>query len=119
MGQRGRAGRLMGRFRRRLLKLEETAREETMTLICPECGAEFVAYGDVPIEFLVHQWTTETGESGHHDTPDSILPIFAHEHDPSAFLEKDSGLPFLSREVSGINIGASPMHTGAGDEGGA
>lgn len=33
----------MGRFRGRLLKLEEAAREETMTLLCPECGAEFVA----------------------------------------------------------------------------
>jgi hypothetical protein len=34
-------------------------------------------------------------------------------------VEKTSGLPFLSREVSGINIGALPMLAGAGDEGGA
>ena len=109
----------MGRFRGRLLKLEEAAREETMTLVCPECGAEFVAYGDVPLEFVAHQWTVETGQEGHHETPASILRIFAHEHDPGAFLEKGSGLPFLSREVSGIDIGGSPGDAGAGDEDGA
>lgn len=109
----------MGRFRGRLRRLEEAAKGETMTLVCPECGAEFVVYGDVPIEFIVHQWTTETGEEGHHETPESILRVFAHEHDPGAFLEKGSGLPFLSREVSGINIGALQSDAGAGDEGGA
>ncbi len=109
----------MGRFRERLRKLEEAAREETTTLLCPECGAEFVAYGDEPLEFVVHQWALETGEAGHHETPEDILRIFDHEHDPGALLEKGSGLPFLSREVSGIDLGASPADAGAGDEGGA
>ena len=104
----------MGRFRDRLSRLEEAAREEAMTLLCPECGAEFVAYGDVPMEYIVHEWVRETGEAGHHETPEGILRLFAHGHDPGAFVEKSSGLPFLSREVSGIDIGA-----GAGDEGGA
>ena len=96
----------MGRFRGRLLKLEDAAKEEIMTLVCPECGAELVAYGDVPLEFIVHQWTRETDEAGHHETPESILRLFAHEHDPGTFLEKASGLPFLSRTVSGIDFGA-------------
>ena len=99
---------------RRLRRLEEATQEETMTLVCPKCGEEFVAYGDVPMEFIVHQWTQETGEPGHHETPASILRLFDHGHEPGAFLEKGSGLPFLSREVSGINIGA-----GAGESGGA
>jgi hypothetical protein len=106
-------------LRDRLRRLEETAKGETMTLVCPECGAEFVAHGDVPLEFIVHQWATETGEKGRHETPEGILRLFAHEHDPGAFLEKGSGLPFLSREVSGIDIGAIPTHAGAGGEGGA
>ena len=115
----------MGRFRSgagirdRLRRLEEAARGETMTLVCPECGAESVAHGDVPMEFIVHQWVRETGEGGHHETPEGILRVFAHGHDPGAFLEKGSGLPFLSREVSGINIGTLPTNVGAGDEGGA
>ena len=104
----------MGRFRARLRKLEEAAREETMTLVCPACGAEFVAYGDVPLEFIVHQWVRETGEGGHHETPASILRVFDHGHDPGALLEKCSGLPFLSKAVSGIDVGAR-----SGDEGGA
>jgi hypothetical protein len=108
----------MGRFRGRLRRLEEAARGETMTLVCPECGEEFVAHGDVPMEFVVHQWTLETGEAGHHGTPESILRIFAHGHDPGAFLEKGSGLPFLSREVSGIDVGASSADAEAGHEDG-
>lgn len=94
--------------------MEEAAKRETMTLLCPECGEEFVACGDVPMEFIIHRWVAETGEGGHHEMPASILRVFAHEHDPGAFLEKGSGLPFLSREVSGIDIGAR-----AGVEGGA
>ena len=101
-------------LRDRLAKLEEAAKGETMTLVCPECGAQFVAYGDVSLEFIVHQWVRETGEEGHHETAEGILRLFAHEHNPGAFLEKTSGLQFLSKAVSGIDIGAR-----AGDEGGA
>ncbi len=86
-----------------------------MTLVCPECGAEFVAYGDVPMEFIVHEWVRETGEGAYHETPQGILRLFAHGHDPGALLEKGSGLPFLSKAVSGIDVGASL----AGGEGGA
>ena len=75
-----------------------------MTLVCPVCGAEFVAYGDVPLEFIVHQWAQETGEAGHHETPASVLRLCAHEHDPGAFLEKGSGLPFLSKTISGMDL---------------
>jgi hypothetical protein len=106
-------------LRRWVRRMGEAAKGETMHLVCPECGAEFVAYGDVPLEYIVHQWAAETGEEGQHETPASILRIFAHEHDPSAFLEKGSGLPFLSGEVSAINIGTSATHTGTGGEGGA
>ena len=96
-------------------RLEEAAKGETMTLVCPECGAEFVAYGDVLMEFIVHQWVRETGEGGHHETPQGNIRLFAHEHDPGAFLERGSGLPFLSKAVSGIDVGASS----AGGKGGA
>jgi hypothetical protein len=53
-------------------KLEEAAKGETMTLVCPVCGAEFVARGDVPLEFIVHQWAAEAGEKGHHETPEGV-----------------------------------------------
>ena len=85
-----------------------------MTLLCPACGTEFVAYGDVPLEFIVHQWARETGEGSHHETPANILRLFDHGHDPGAFLDKGSGLPFLSRAVSGIDVGER-----VGESGGA
>jgi hypothetical protein len=106
-------------LRRRVRRLEEAAKGETMTLVCPACGAELVAHGDVPLEFIVHQWATETGDKGHQETPEDTLRIFAHEHEPGALVEKGSGLPFLSREVSGIDIGAIQTDVGAGDDGGA
>ncbi len=106
-------------LRRWVRRLEEAAKGETVTLVCPTCGAEFVAHGDVPLEYIVYKWAAETGEKGHHETPEDILRIFAHGHDPGAFLEKGSGLPFLSRAVSGIDIGVIPTHAGAGGEGGA
>jgi hypothetical protein len=106
-------------LRRWVRRLEEAAKGETMTLVCPVCAAEFVARGDVPLEFIVHQRAAEAGEKGHHETPEGVLRIFAHEHEPSPRVEKGSGLPFLSGAVSGIDIGAIQTHAGAGDEGGS
>ena len=97
----------MGGIRRRLDKLQERSGYQRTTLVCPECGGEFTAYGDVALEFIVHEWSRGSGEAGHHETPEDILRIFDHEHDPSAFLEKSSGLPFLSKAVSGFNIGGA------------
>jgi hypothetical protein len=40
-----------------------------------------------------------------HRTPGGMLRAFEHEHDAGAFLEKRSGLCFLSKPVSGMNLG--------------
>jgi hypothetical protein len=95
-------------LRARLRKLQEKSGYQRMTLVCPECGEEFTAHGDVAIEYIVHEWSQETGEKGHHETPEDILRLFDHEHDVSAFVEKTSGLPFLSKEVSGLGLGHQP-----------
>jgi hypothetical protein len=92
-------------FRERLKRLEEQSDFERMTLVCPECGEEFPVSGDAPLEYLVHEWSRSVGEEGHHETPQEMLHAFEHEHDASAFLEKRSGLPFLSKRVSGMNLG--------------
>jgi hypothetical protein len=98
----------VGGIRRRLDKLQEKSGYQRTTLVCPECGGEFVATGDVALEFIVHEWIRGSGEAGHHETPEDIRRLFDHEHDPGAFVEKSSGLPFLSKAVSGFNIGGSP-----------
>ena len=98
----------MGRLRRRLGHLEEEHGLVSAVLICPECDEEFVVYGDAPLEFLVAEWVRKTGEEGHRKTPEDIGGLFEHEHDPSAFVEKRTGLPFLSKAVSGINLIRAP-----------
>jgi hypothetical protein len=95
-------------LRGRLEKLERETEGDLTTLLCPTCGQEFTVHGDVAVEYIVHEWSKGTGERGHHQTPEDMLRAFQHEHDASAFVEKRSGLPFLSREVSGINFGGSP-----------
>jgi hypothetical protein len=102
----------MGSLERRLDKLQEKSGYQRTTLVCPECSEEFTAYGDVAVEYIVVQWSRETGEESYHKTPEDILRIFDHEHDPSAFVEKSSGLPFLSRAVSGLNLVGVPERGG-------
>jgi hypothetical protein len=71
-------------------------------LVCPECGKEFVAYGDVGVEYIVAQWLRQSGEKDYRKTPKEIAALTGHEHDASAFIDKKTGLPFLSWEASGI-----------------
>lgn len=98
-------------LRDKLKRLEAEADAETTTLVCPECGEELSAYGDVALEFIGYEWVRESGGTrfaSHRETPRDILRIFDHEHDPSAFLEKSSGLPFLSRAVFDLDFGGVP-----------
>jgi len=99
----------MGRLRGRLEHLESEHGVVSASLLCPECGKEFVVYGDAPLEFLVAEWAREVGEAGHRrETPEDIAALFEHEHEPSTFVEKRGGLPFLSRAASGISMSAPP-----------
>ncbi len=79
----------MSRFRDRLRRLERET-EGGMTLVCPECGEEFVVAGDVAAEYIVFEWSKEVGQKGHHETPEDMARVFAHEHYPGAFVEKQS-----------------------------
>jgi hypothetical protein len=91
-------------IRDRLKRLEEQSDFERMTLVCPECGEEFVVSGDAPMEYIVYEWSKGMGREDHR-TPEDMLCAFEHEHSASAFVEKRSGLPFLSKPVSGMNLG--------------
>jgi hypothetical protein len=46
----------MGRFRSRLRRLERETEVKARILVCPECSKEFVAHGDVALEFLAEEW---------------------------------------------------------------
>ena len=97
----------MGGLRRRLDKLQERSGYQRTTLVCPECGGEFVATGDVALEYIVHEWSRVSQAESYRETPEDIRRLFDHEHDPSAFVEKSRGLPFLSKAVSGFNLGGA------------
>ena len=90
----------------RVERLAEEHNLRRMVLVCPDCGEEFVVFGDAPVEYLTAEWTREAGAQSYRETPPDIAALFDHEHAPSGFLEKTSGLPWLSREVSGMNLGA-------------
>jgi hypothetical protein len=101
-----------GRYgiRDRLRRLERASEGKTMTLVCPECGEEFIAAGDVAVEFLVHDGASEARArpKSYRQTPEDILRIFEHEHKPSNFVEKTSGEPFLGPFFSGMDLGVAP-----------
>jgi hypothetical protein len=101
----------MGRLKNRLDTLAKKSDYQLTTLVCPECSQEFTAYGDVALEVIIHQWSSQVPEhvvDGSRETPQDVLRLLDHEHDVSTFLEKSSGLPFLSREVSGFNLREPP-----------
>ena len=100
----------MGSLERRLDKLQQKSGYQRTTLVCPECGGEFTAYGDVALEYIVHEYSrvSQSSAESYRETPEDIRRLFDHEHDPGTFVEKSSGLPFLSKAVSGFNIGTAP-----------
>src|SRR5215212_11252339 len=104
----------MGGIRRRLDKLQERSGYQRTTLVCPECGGEFTAYGDVALEYIVHEYSrvSQSSAESYRETPEDIRRLFDHEHDPGAFVEKSSGLPFLSKAAGGVELREVP---GVGD----
>jgi len=96
----------MSGLRGRLKRLERDTEGKTV-IECPTCGEAFTLYGD-PADYLVYLWRQDYGGENHDPPVDpAVVKLAEHEHDPGAFVEKSSGLPFLSREVSGINLGGS------------
>ena len=95
----------MSTFRGRLRRLERETEGERMTLRCSECGEEFTAYGDVVLECIAYGWSKDTGEKGYRETPEDIKQLFEHEHGLETFVEKTSGLPFMDRMVTGLDLG--------------
>jgi len=98
----------MGRFRGRLRRLERETEVKMTILVCPECSKEFVAHGDVALEVLAEEWARGSGSETHRQTAEDILRIFDHEHNPTLFVDKASGAPFLGRFFAGMELGVHP-----------
>ena len=99
----------MGRLENRLDRAEKRSDYQRTTLVCPECGGEFTAYGDVALEYIVHEYSRVSQAESYRETPEDIRRLFDHEHDPGAFVEKSSGLPFLSKAAGGFDLREIPQ----------
>ena len=91
-------------MRSRIKRLEREIESERMVLVCVVCGKQFVAYGDVALECIAYGWSKDSGEKGYRDTPEDIEQLFEHEHDLDALIETTTGLPFMDRRVTGLDL---------------
>src|SRR5215208_4071248 len=103
----------MGRLENRLDRAEKRSDYQRTTLVCPECGEEFDVLGDVALEVIVGQWLlgpegTDLAKLALDDTPEDIRRLFDHGHPVGAFLDKASGLPFLSKAAGGFDLREVP-----------
>jgi hypothetical protein len=88
-------------FRGRIKKLERATEGQVATLVCPTCGDEFVVYGDAALEYLCREWAKTSGGETYRQTPADVTRLTEHEHDPSEFIDKATGEPFLGEFFRG------------------
>jgi len=89
-------------LRDRIKRLKRVVDEETVEVVCPECGAEFKATGDDPVlEFLCYEWQQVSGGESYRKTPADVLAIAAHEHDPSLMINKATSKPWCGELLAG------------------
>jgi hypothetical protein len=91
----------MAGLRGRIKKLERDTQGQKATLVCPTCGDEFVVYGDGALEYLCWEWEQTSGSETYRQTPADVIRLAEHEHDPSEFIDKASGEPFLGEFFHG------------------
>jgi hypothetical protein len=91
----------MGRLRGRIKKALDAAANDKATLRCPECGEQFVVYGDASLEYLAWNWEQASEAKTYQNTPDDVLRLAEHEHDASSFLD-EAGDPWLGAFFNGM-----------------
>ncbi len=90
-------------LRRWVRRLEREADVRTVELVCPTCGAEFVAKGQDPLlDYLAHEWAKGyPGETYGPPTDPTVVAIANHEHDPSLLVNKATGKPWCGELLAG------------------
>jgi hypothetical protein len=82
-------------LREQVRRLRRDTVGEKATLLCRACGDEFVVYGDGALEYLCWEWAHTSGAKTYRQTPADVIRLTEHEHDPSEFIDKATGEPFL------------------------
>jgi hypothetical protein len=86
----------------RITKLEHDTACYKNTLVCPECGAEFVVCGDASLQYLCWEWERASGNKTYRETPADVALLSEHEHDATEFIDKATGEPFVGELFRGM-----------------
>jgi hypothetical protein len=86
----------------RRTKLEHDTAGYKTTLVCPECGAEFVVCGDASLQYLCWEWERASGNKTYRETPADVALLSEHEHDATEFIDKATGEPFVGELFRGM-----------------
>jgi hypothetical protein len=97
----------MGRLRGRIQKAQRESQAETVVLSCPQCGEEMAVAQDTDLEYIAYQWTLQSGQKSHRETPADVFVITNHRHDAENLIAKATGKRWLERlENAGGHYGA-------------
>ena len=92
-------------LRDRIRRLERGHEDARRTLICPECGEQFVVYGrehyDPAANFLLTLWKKGYQGGPYREPPEDIRRVAEHEHDASEFVDTATGDPWLGEFFRG------------------
>ncbi len=91
----------MASLRGRIKKALAAAAGDKTTLVCPECGVEFVVLGDASAELLVWLWQQGYEGETYRKTPEDVIRLTEHEHDATLFVDKATGEPFMGEFFRG------------------
>jgi hypothetical protein len=81
-------------LRNRLRMLEHSAEGEITTLVCRECGEEFVVREGVELDLITHDWAEEYKKRGgevYQETPADASALVNHEHSELSLRNKRTG----------------------------
>jgi uncharacterized protein YbaR (Trm112 family) len=81
-------------LRYRLRRLESSAEGEIATLVCQECGEEFVVRDGIELDLVAHAWAEGYKEQGgevYQATPADALALVNHEHSELSLINKRTG----------------------------
>jgi hypothetical protein len=92
-------------LRDRMRRLERAVENQTVTLVCRECGEELTVAEDTDLAYLAWEWAQVTGVRSYQPTPPDVFVIAEHACGDEALVEKATGKPWPLMYVGGGMVG--------------
>lgn len=83
--------------------LQKATERKTVTPLRLECGEGFRVHQNTSLDCLAHEWLEETRAESYRKTPEDVLRLVAHTHDPSLFLDKADSKPWPGEFFHGVS----------------